>query len=560
VWSNPAVLSTLFIASVAVALTVALLSAAVVSRLLRERQRATAALEHSEALFRSLVENAIDIVAVLDHAGRFLYVSPSAERILGYKPEQLKGRVSLDLVSDEDKPLIAATFAAGLKNPGTSQSATCTMVDRDGKPHILETRGSAVLFGGTIHAVLSLRDITAERRATEDQQRLQGQLVHAQKLEAFGTLASGIAHDFNNLLTPILGGAELGQGMLAKESPVRELFERIEDSARRARALVQRMVLLGKSSAEERKTLDLSELVREASELLRASLPRTVQLISSISSEKLPVIADELQLQQALLNLTTNAAHAMRHKPGELTVRVAQLEAGALARKKHPILRSGAWAHLEISDTGEGMDEETIRRAFEPFFSTHGAREVGGGAGLGLSVVHGVVNGHGGVIDLSSTLERGTRVDIYLPLQQQPAAATSAEARKPQGDHKACILLVDDEPAVASVCRELLRMLGYEVDVSTDPREALERFAQAPDRFDLVVTDHSMPHLTGLQLAEALMPLRAARVPIVLTTGFAQDDVLNGTSRSLVSEIVPKPYAIEELESAIQRALAARPS
>jgi PAS domain S-box-containing protein len=549
----------LFIAAVVVAVAVALLSAALVARLLRERQRATQALEHSETLFRSLVENAIDIVAVLDHAGRFLYVSPSVERVLGYRPEQLKGRVSLDLVAEADKPMVAATFAAGLKQPGVSHSGTCTMIDHDGKPHILETRGAAVLFGGTIQTVLSLRDITAERRATEDQQRLQAQLVHAQKLEAFGTLASGIAHDFNNLLTPILGGAELGRGMLPANSPVRELFERIEDGARRARALVQRMVLLGKSSSDERKLLDLSELVRDAIELLRASLPRTIKLTSTLCEDKLVVMADDVQLQQALLNLTTNAAHAMRKMPaGELTVRLTTLGPLSPARRKHPILRSGDWAHIEISDTGEGMDEDTARRAFEPFFSTHAAREVGGGAGLGLSVVHGVVNGHGGVIDLSSTPARGTRVDVYLPLQQQVSRVSSDEAPKAEGETKARILLVDDEPAVASVCRELLKMLGYEVDVSTDPREALERFAAAPDRFDLVVTDHSMPHLTGLQLAEALAPMRAARVPIVLTTGFAQDDVLSGTSRALIAEVVPKPYAIEELESAIVRALSAR--
>jgi CheY-like chemotaxis protein len=271
------------------------------------------------------------------------------------------------------------------------------------------------------------------------------------------------------------------------------------------------------------------------------------------------VMADDLQLQQALLNLTTNAAHAMRKMPsGELTVRLAPLGLLSPARRKHPILRSGNWAHLEISDTGEGMDEDTARRAFEPFFSTHAAREVGGGAGLGLSVVHGVVNGHGGVIDLTSTPGQGTRFDVYLPLQQQVARVSSDEAPATDGETKARILLVDDEPAVASVCRELLKMLGYEVDVSTDPREALERFAATPDRFDLVVTDHSMPHLTGLQLAEALAPMREARVPIVLTTGFAQDDVLSGTSRALIAEVVPKPYAIEELESAIVRALSAR--
>jgi PAS domain S-box-containing protein len=552
-------LSSTFIVAVVTAVVVALISAAVVARLLRERQRATQALADSEALFRSLVENAIDIVAVLDHAGRFLYVSPSVERILGYKADELKGRVSLELVAEQDKPLVAETFAAGLRNPGVSYTAECVMLDRGGKPHVLETRGSTVMLGTTVHVVLSMRDVTAERRATEDQQRLQGQLVHAQKLEAFGTLASGIAHDFNNLLTPILGGAELGRGMLPPSTPERELFERIEDSARRARALVQRMVLLGKSSAGERKTVNLTELVREAIELLRASLPRDVQLSSTLADSKLLVLADDVQIQQALLNVATNAAHAMRHKPGQLTVRLEALPPLAPARQKHPILRNGAWAHLEVTDTGEGMDEATVRRAFEPFFSTQAAREMGGGAGLGLSVVHGVINGHGGVIDLSSARGKGTRVELYLPLLEQPERAVSDEPPEPhEGERKTRILLVDDEPAVASVCRELLKMLGYDVDVSNDPREALERFAASPQRFDLVVTDHSMPNMTGLQLAEALVPLRARRVPIVLTTGFAQDEVFNGTSRALIAEVVPKPYAIEELESAIQRALAAR--
>jgi CheY-like chemotaxis protein len=242
----------------------------------------------------------------------------------------------------------------------------------------------------------------------------------------------------------------------------------------------------------------------------------------------------------------------MRKAPGTLRVEMRLLSEEDGMRSAHPILRQGRWAHIEVSDSGEGMDEETVRRAFEPFFST---KEIGRGEGLGLSVVHGIVNGHGGVIDLSSQLGRGTRIDVYLPLHEQPVrneapAVPSAITTQPR------ILLVDDEPSVASVCRELLRLLGYEVELATDPREALTRFEAEPQRFDLVVTDHSMPHMTGLQLAVKLGNVR--RVPIVLTTGFAQDDVLAGSNRDLVAEIVAKPYAIEELESAIKRALGAQ--
>ncbi len=551
--SYPRCVSTFFVGMIAVLGTVAVLAALLMRRLLLERERAAAALERSEALFRSLVENAIDIVAVLDGQGRFVYVSPSVERILGFKPDALRGTTSLDLVAPQDKALIAATFAEGLRDPGTSHDAVCTMLDSKGEPHVLESRGSAIAIGGSMHAVLSLRDVTAERRAQEDHKRLQAQLVHAQKMETFGTLASGIAHDFNNLLTPILGGAELAQNMLPANSPARELFERIEESARRARALVQRMVLLGKSSAGERRVLDLTALVADAIELLRASLPRTIRVEAQLPSSPLWVMADDVQLQQALLNLTTNAAHALRRAPGTLRVRLHVLDHIAEARAAHPIVGQGEWAHLEVSDTGEGMDADTVRRAFEPFFSTKQAS----GAGLGLSVVHGIVNGHGGVIDVHSELGHGTRFDMYLPLHMKPARIAAVE--EPEAAVSASprprILLVDDEASVAAVCRELLKMIGYDVEVATDPREALALFKAAPEHFDLVVTDHSMPHMTGLQLAEALVELRPSRVPIVLTTGFAQDDVLNGDRRALISEVVPKPYAIEELETAIARAL-----
>jgi PAS domain S-box-containing protein len=540
--------STLVVGSFALLGTLALL--AVVGRLLRERRRSSDALAHSEALFRSLVENAIDIVAVLDGGGRFEYVSPSVERILGYKPSELQGRTALDLVADEDKPMIAATFAQGLRDPGSSQGATCSMLDAQGRPHLLVTRGSAVTLGGVTRAVLSLRDITEERRALDAQKRLHSQLAQAQKMETFGTLASGIAHDFNNLLTPILGGAELALSTLPPESPARDLFTRIEKSARRARELVQRMVLLGKSSAGEQRVVNLTALVNDTLELLRAALPKSIDISSSLPDEPLPVLADEVQIQQALLNLTANAADAMRKAPGTLRVQMRLLSAEDRARSMHPSLRQGRWVHVEVSDSGEGMDEETVRRAFEPFFST---KEIGRGEGLGLSVVHGIVNGHGGVIDLSSTIGMGTRIDVYLPIHEQ-LARVEEPAPVNEVTSQPRILLVDDEPSVASVCRELLRLLGYEVEVATDPREALARFEAEPNRFDLVVTDHSMPHMTGLQLAVKLCDAR--RVPIVLTTGFAQDDLLTGSNRELVAEIVAKPYAIEELEGAIQRALA----
>jgi CheY-like chemotaxis protein len=263
------------------------------------------------------------------------------------------------------------------------------------------------------------------------------------------------------------------------------------------------------------------------------------------------VLADLTHVHQVLLNLCTNASYAMREQGGRLSLRVSRVRSEPHLFAHHPVLHEGRWVLLEVSDTGAGMDARTAERAFEPFFST---KKSGEASGLGLSIVHGIVRSLGGVIDLQSEVGRGTRFIVCLPVNEQLTATRKPVAAPMPRQTRGRVLLVDDDRAVLAVCRELLELLGYDVMPAGDPQTALDRFKADPDCFDAVVTDQTMPRMTGIELAEALVGIRS-NIPIVLTTGFAEADVLDRRQRLPIAEVVSKPYSLEELGAALSRAL-----
>jgi PAS domain S-box-containing protein len=530
----------------------ALLTVYYFDRLNRAKLRSEQALRSSEAHFRSLIENAIDIVAVLDAAGRFVYVSPSVERLLGYTPAELIGRISLELVHEEDRASVAHEFGAALGAPGTARAGTCRMRHKDGSLRMLQSRGGVVLTpAGEKHGLLNLRDVSAELEAEAEKVRLQAQLYQAQKMETLGSMAGGIAHDFNNILTPILGSADLARAALPPHSASREHITHITDAAQRAKALVQRVLLFSRKAEAQPEPVDLARAVSDVLELLRPSLPKNIEVRSDLEPNAGLVLADLTHVHQVLLNLCTNAAYAMREHGGRLSLRVQRLRSEPRLQTLHPALGEGRWVLLEIADTGVGMDAATLERAFEPFFST---KKSGEASGLGLSIVHGIVRSLGGVIDVQSTAGRGTSFSVCLPINEELTATRKPAAPLSPRPSQGRVLLVDDDRAVLAVCRELLELLGYDVLPASDPHSALERFKDDPERFDAVVTDQTMPKMTGIELAEALVRIRAS-IPIVLTTGFAEADVLDRRQRLPIAEVVSKPYSLEELGAALSRAL-----
>ena len=523
------------------------------ARVLREKEASEQALRSSEGHFRSLVESAIDIVAVLDGRGCFLYVSPSIERVLGYQPSELLGRRSLDLVLAEDRSIVAQEFARALEAPGEAHGVICRLQHKLGTVVSVQSRGSVLLTPeGEKHGLLNMRDVSAEQRAQAEKQQLEQELARAQKLRTLGTLAGGVAHDFNNVLTPILGSAELARTALAPHSQAREHVANVIAAAERAKQLVGRVLAFARKSDVKRRPVDLASAVKDALALLRTSLPRNVQLKTDLDEHAGSVLADPIELFQVLLNLGTNAAHAMTEHGGTLHVSVQRAQPSPALCVQHPALRSGQWLVLSVKDTGVGMDAQTLERVFEPFFSTWRGEE---SSGLGLSIVHSIVRGLGGVIGVQSEPAAGTQVELLLPahgqaavepVEQPPAASDAARPGR--------LLLVDDEPAVLSVCSELLSVLGYEVTAVADAHAALALVADTPERFDAMVTDQSMPRMSGVELAHAIWRVRP-RLPVVLTTGYVESDLLVRLGEAAQVRVVGKPYSMQELRDALSQLL-----
>jgi signal transduction histidine kinase/ActR/RegA family two-component response regulator len=402
-----------------------------------------------------------------------------------------------------------------------------------------------------LHARLQRDSRERERvEAVSRHARLEAELRQAQKLQTIGTLAGGIAHDFNNILTPIFGYVEMALQQLPSESPARESLGHVLLAADRARELVEQILAFSRQVEQEQRPLPIHLIVREALKLLGASLPSTIAIRESVDPDAGLVLADATQIHQVVLNLCTNAYHAMREKGGILDVRLRALAPGDPEREERSALKEGPFVCLSIADTGHGMDRETRDRVFDPFFTT---KQAGEGTGLGLSVVHEIVTRHGGQIGVESEPGVGTTVRVFLPVVEDPEPLESVPIeRQPLGEES--ILLVDDEEEIALLGKEMLEGLGYRVTVSTSSTEAFESFRADPGRFDLVVTDQTMPGLTGDELARRMLELRPD-LPIILVTGFSEKIVEEEVRRLGVRELASKPLAFRDLGRTIRRVL-----
>jgi signal transduction histidine kinase/CheY-like chemotaxis protein len=400
---------------------------------------------------------------------------------------------------------------------------------------------------GTLHGVvLVFRDGTAMRQ-------LETQLHQTQKMEALGTLAGGIAHGFNNMLAAILGFNQLAHREVAPESRAAEYLHEVRTASLHAKDLVQQMLTFSHRDVHEHQALELRLLVHETLRLLRAILPATIELRVQLNTQGDMVLGNPTQLQQVLLNLASNAEYAMRPSGGVLEVVLEHEAVTPTVAARHRALRPGSHLRLTIRDTGPGMAPEILERIFEPFFTTKG---VGEGTGMGLAIVHGVVTSHGGVIVAESRLGQGVTFTIYLPrLPDAPLSASRPETPLPRGQER--LLVVEDDETLARLAQVQLTELGYTVSVCTSSGEALALFQADPQAFDLVLTDQTMPHMTGDVLAQELRLLRP-ELPIILLTGY--NPLIDAAkARALgIDAFLLKPLEIHELAQAIRQVLAQR--
>lgn len=378
-----------------------------------ERRKAEEALQSSEEHFRSLIENAQDIILVVDPEGMIRYTSPAIERVLGYSPTERIGSNFYELIHPEDRGEVIGTLMDTFESPGAAQYMEYRHRHRDGSVRVLEAMASSRrLLDGPLQAVINARDVTDRKQAQEAKQRLEDQLRHSQKWQIIGTLAGGIANEFNNMLTPILGFASLALDEASEGSKIRRRLERIMTAANRSKDLAEQLLVFSQQAEPQREAVYVHEIVEETLKLLRPTLPPSIEIQQQINSECDPVDADPDQIRQMLMNLCTNAHHAMP-EGGVLSVSVDMLEADAehIAAHGHPH-EEGSYVHLSVSDTGHGMDADTRERMLEPFFTT---KDESGSSGLGLAVTHGIVVSHGGELWVESELEQGTVIHICLP-------------------------------------------------------------------------------------------------------------------------------------------------
>ncbi len=397
-------------------------------------------------------------------------------------------------------------------------------------------------------------DVTPRKRAEQDRQRLEEQLFQAQKIETIGTLAGGIAHDFNNIIATIIGFTELAMSPRRPDTDLPHLHEGVLKAAHRARDLVRRILTFSRFNKPERCALRLDEVIRESAKMIRATLPATVELGMELGENLPAALADANQLHQVILNLATNGAHAMRGRGGKLTLRLGEAKFDQPCPTAFGPLPPGAYLRLEISDTGHGIDPETLKKIFDPFFTT---KPIGEGTGLGLSIVHGIIEGHGGGVDVTSTLQVGTTFTLYLPALAPGAAAGTAGAPAadalPLGRGQR-IAVIDDEEDLGKLTQANLQGLGYDAACFPSAESFYADFSSSLLRVEMVVTDQTMPHMTGLQLAQKLRA-DGHGLPILIVSGFSRDlgpEVLAAVGRA---EMLAKPYDLAQLAAVVHRLL-----
>lgn len=406
------------------------------------------------------------------------------------------------------------------------------------------------ICGEKFHLAMSM-DITEQKQAEQKQKQLEEQLRQTQKLEALGTLAGGIAHDFNNILGAIISFTELSRLDNPDNAELQDNLGEVLKASNRATNLVRQILSFSRQQKHERKHLQVGPVIREALQLLRATLPATIEIQQSLGDDLPDVLANPTQIHQVIMNLCTNAGHAMKGSQGQLRVKLDTVAVNNAESRPHVELKGGNYVRLTVSDTGHGMDDKTLKRVFEPFFTTKGPGE---GTGLGLSVVHGIVKEHEGIIGVESALGAGTTFTIYLPAGEVTTSLETGNGPKiPMGNGER-ILFVDDEIMLGEVARKIIRKLGYVPVVFHRPDEAWEALQKEPAAFDVLISDLTMPVMTGVELARRALTVRP-NLPVILTSGSSGTSTMASAREIGIREMVSKPLDYQTLAMALNKVL-----
>jgi len=508
-----------------------------------ERVQANEGLRKSEEKFRTLFHtspNAITLTSAEN--GVYIDVNDGFTKMLGYSKEDVIGKTSaeLNIWNDfKDRELLAS----GLKKYGLVDDLEADFKGKNGQiksgimsAHLLNIENKNIIFAIT-------RNVTEQRK-------LESQLQQSQRMESIGTLAGGIAHDFNNILSPIVGYTEMVLLDTPEDSPVRDSLNQVYTSALRAKDLVNQILTFSRQDSSELMLMKMQPIVKEALKLIRSTISTTIEIIQDINPDCGVVKADPTQIHQIVMNLATNAYHAMEETGGELKVSLKEVELGEYDIIT-PDMTPGVYACLIVADTGVGMDKILTNKIFDPFFTT---KEVGKGTGMGLSVVHGIVISMGGTIHVYSEPGKGTQFHVYLPVIKSAAEKPKIQTQVPIQGGTEQILLVDDEEAILSMEKRMLERLGYQVTSRTSSLEALEAFRSNPDKFDMIITDMAMPNMPGDKLSVELIKIRPD-IPVLLCTGFSEAMSVEKAASLGIKGFLMKPIIMKDLAQKIREVL-----
>ncbi|HEY3276431.1 MAG TPA: PAS domain S-box protein [Syntrophorhabdaceae bacterium] len=515
-----------------------------------ERKEAEAALRESEERFRTVFDESPVGIVMVGSDYRFIRSNAAFCAMIGYTEQELTSRAVQDIIHPEH-------IAEDRRNSDMLLKGEIR-VYRTEKRYI--RKDNEIVWGSstvsTIHDkdrrflyfLSMVEDITQRKQAEEQKAELESRLLQAQKMEAIGTLAGGIAHDFNNILAGIIGFTEMALDDLPPEVPSRRHLGLVLKSGLRGRDLVRQILAFSRKTGYERSPVSVSSIVNETIKLLRASLPAAVQITVDNASTSDIVFANPTEIQQIVMNLCTNAAHAMRERGGRLRITLADFEVEPDS-SLGSTLAAGAYVLLAVKDTGTGIDAKVVKKIFEPFFTT---KKPGQGTGMGLAVVYGIVKSLGGDISVKSSRKTGTLFHVLLPKVERGTSSGHQVEEIPRGSER--ILFVDDENTLAKLGKAALEKLGYRVTAMTDSIKALKIFSKNPSRFDLVITDQTMPDMQGLNLAEELLRIRP-NIPIILCTGHSDAVSPEIAKKAGISGFLMKPIAKREMAEAIRRVL-----
>ena len=515
-----------------------------------ERKQAEESLRENEKKYRAILETTLEGCWLITSDRKILEVNPALCKMLGYSTEEMLGKIPYDFVDDENKKIFIEQISKIASTKHRSYEIVLKKKTGEDLPAYFNATTIRDKSGKVQGSFAFVSDITERKQAEEEKEKLQAQLTQAQKMEAIGTLAGGIAHDFNNILSSVLGFTELAIDAVEKDSTIEENLQEVYTAGIRAKDLVNQILLLSRHDAVQFKPIHINSVVKEAVKMIRSIIPASIDIQKNICNRQLVVSADPTQIHQVIVNLITNAKHAMSESVGVLAVEVDPVSFDDESTENIN-LTPGNYARIMVSDTGTGINKEHLEKIFEPYFTT---KAVGEGTGLGLSVVHGIIKSHQGDITVHSESGKGTTFYIYLPLSEQRSVELPETDTNPLPTGTERILLVDDEPSIVKMQQQSLEKVGYTATAKTSSVEALETFCATPDKFDLVITDMTMPKMTGDKFAEEIKKIRSD-VPVILCTGFSDKIKIRTGSDLQIDEFLMKPVNKKKLAKTVRKLL-----